>query len=116
MGDRFAVECVLLPAAHARAAVRVGSEPVGLLLVDSGRLALVANSNRGLVPGTGSNVPQSVSVVSTAAALAHRPALVGAVPTGLFPRDLTLDQATGEVLLGNFNSGTIEEFPVPTGS
>jgi hypothetical protein len=26
---------------------------------------------------------------------------------------LTLDQATGQVLLGNFNSGTVEEFPVP---
>ena len=65
--------------------------------------------------GTGSNVPQTVSVVSTAAALAHRPALLGAVPTGLFPRDLTFDRATGQVLLGNFNSGTIEEFPVPKG-
>lgn len=38
---------------------------------------------------------------------------VGIVPTGLFPRDLTFDQGTGQVLLGNFNSGTIEEFPVP---
>lgn len=97
-----------------RAVVRVGSEPVGLLLVDNGRLALVGNSNRGLVPGTGGNSPQTVSVVNTAAALAHRPALLGTVPTGLFPRDLSLDQATGQVLLGNFNSDTIEQFPVPT--
>ncbi|MGO8894518.1 MAG: YncE family protein [Streptosporangiaceae bacterium] len=96
-----------------RAVVRVGSEPVGLLLVDDGRLALVGNSNRGLVPGTGSGIPQTVSVINTAAALAHRSAVVGVVPTGLFPRDLTFDQATGQVLLGNFTSGTIEEFPVP---
>lgn len=101
------------PSRALRAVVRVGSEPVGLLLVDDGRLALVGNSNRGLVPGTGSNVAQTVSVINTAAALAQRPAVVGAVPTGLFPRDLTFDQATGEVLLGNFSSGTIEEFPVP---
>ncbi len=103
------------PAHALRAVVRVGSEPVGLLLVDNGRLALVANSNRGLVAGTGSNVPQTISVVSTAAALAHRPALLAAVPAGLFPRDLSVDQATGQVLLGNFNSGTIELFPVPAG-
>jgi DNA-binding beta-propeller fold protein YncE len=103
------------PAHALRAVVRVGSEPVGLLLVDNGRLALVANSNRGLVPGTGSDVPQTVSVVSTAAALAHRPALLGGVRAGLFPRDLSFDQATGQVLLGNFISGTIEQFPVPTG-
>jgi len=31
----------------------------------------------------------------------------------LFPRDLTFDQAAGQVLLANFNSGTIEAFPVP---
>jgi DNA-binding beta-propeller fold protein YncE len=96
-----------------RAVVRVGSEPVGLVLVDDGRLALVGNSNRGLVQGTGSAVPQTVSVINTAAALAKRPAMVGVVLTGLFPRDLTFDQATGQVLLGNFNSSTIEEFPVP---
>jgi len=104
------------PSRALEAVVPVGSEPVGLLLVDDGRLALVGNSNRGLVPGTASDAPQTVSVVSTAAALAQRPAVVGAVPAGLFPRDLTFDQATGQVLLGNFKSGTVEEFPVPTAS
>ena len=101
------------PSRALQAVVRVGSEPVGLLLVDDGRLALVGNSNRGPVPGTGSDVRQTVSVINTAAALAHRSAVLGVVPTGLFPRDLTFDQATGQVLLGNFNSSTIEEFPVP---
>jgi DNA-binding beta-propeller fold protein YncE len=101
------------PARALRAVVRVGSEPTGLILVDNGRLALVGNSNRGLVPGTGSDVPQTISVISTAAALNGRPAIVGAVTAGLFPRDLTFDQATGQILLGNFNSDTIEEFPVP---
>jgi DNA-binding beta-propeller fold protein YncE len=102
------------PSRALRAVVRVGSEPVGLLLVDHGHLALVGNSNRGLVAGTGSDVPQTVSVVNTVAALAHRSAVLGAVPAGLFPRDLTLDRATGQVLLGNFSSDTVEEFPVPS--
>jgi hypothetical protein len=35
------------------------------------------------------------------------------VIAGLFPRDLTLDQATSQVLLGNYGSGTVEEFRVP---
>jgi hypothetical protein len=39
--------------------------------------------------------------------------VVGTVPAGLFPRDLSFDPGTGQVLLGNFTSGTIEEFPVP---
>lgn len=101
------------PSRALRSVVRVGSEPAGLLLVDDGRLAPVANSNRGLVPGTGSDTSQTVTVINTAAALARRPAVLGVVPAGLFARDLTFDQATGQVLLGNFVSRTIEEFPVP---
>jgi 6-phosphogluconolactonase (cycloisomerase 2 family) len=101
------------PSQALKAAVRVGSEPVGLLLVDGGRVALVANSNRGQVTGTGSTRPQTVSVVNTAAALDHRPALIGAVPAGLFPRDITFDPATGRVLLANFDSDSVEEFPAP---
>jgi DNA-binding beta-propeller fold protein YncE len=101
------------PSRALRAVVPVGSEPTGLLLVDDGRIALVGNSNRGLVPGTGGHAPQTVSVISTAAALARRPALIGAVPAGLFPRDLSYDPATGQVLLANFNSGSVEVFQVP---
>jgi DNA-binding beta-propeller fold protein YncE len=92
---------------------RTGSEPVGLVLADDGRIALVGNSNRGLVPGTGGKAPQTVAVIDTAAALAGRPALLGVVPAGVFPRDLSIDPASGQVLMANSNSGTIEEFPVP---
>jgi DNA-binding beta-propeller fold protein YncE len=102
------------PSRALQAVVRVGSEPVGLVLVDHGHLALVGNSNRGLVSGTGTDVPQTVSVVNTVAALAHHSAVLGEVSAGLFPRDLTFDQATGQVLVGNYNSGTVEDFRVPT--
>jgi 6-phosphogluconolactonase (cycloisomerase 2 family) len=102
------------PSQALRAVVRTGSEPVGLALADDGRVALVGNSNRGLVPGTGGNAPQTVAVIDTAAALAHRPALLGTVPAGAFPRDLSIDPASGQAFVANFNSGTIEEFPVPT--
>jgi len=101
------------PARALRAVVRTGSEPVGLALGDDGRVALVDNSNRGLVPGTGGKDPQTVSVIDTAAALAGQPALLGLVPAGLFPRDLSIDPAGGQVLVANFNSGTIEEFSEP---
>ena len=39
------------PASALQAVIPVGSEPVGLALVDDGQLALVANSNRELVAG-----------------------------------------------------------------
>jgi DNA-binding beta-propeller fold protein YncE len=99
------------PGRALRAVVPVGSEPVGLVLADGGRVALVGNSNR--FAGTGGTATQTVSVISTTAALAGRPAGIGAIPAGQFPRDLFTDPAIGEVYLGNFNSGTIEEFPVP---
>jgi 6-phosphogluconolactonase (cycloisomerase 2 family) len=102
------------PSQALRAVVRTGSEPVGLALADNGRIALVGNSDRGLVPGTGGNVPQTVAVIYTAAALAHKPALLGTVSAGVFPRDLSVDPASGQAFVANFNSGTIEEFRVPT--
>ena len=85
-----------------------------MVLADNGRVALVDNSNRGLVPGTGSGTPQTVAVVNTAAALAHRPALLGAIRAGLFPRDISYDPATGQVLVANYDSGDIELFRPPT--
>ena len=39
--------------------------------------------------------------------------MIGVVPAGLFPRDLSLDEATGQVMVGNFLSGSVEQFPVP---
>jgi DNA-binding beta-propeller fold protein YncE len=104
------------PGRALRAVVPVGSEPAGLVLAGGGRIALVANSNRGLVPGTGGTAPQTVTVINTAAALAGRPALIGAIAAGRYPRDLFTDSAIKEVYLANFNSGTIEEFPVPATS
>lgn len=89
----------------------MGSEPVGLVLVDQDRAALVANSNRGLVPGSGSDARQTVTVVNTGAALAGRRAVVGMIPAGLFPRDLS---EAGLVLLANFKSETVEVFPQPS--
>ena len=97
-----------------RAVVPVGSEPVGLLLLDGGRTALVGDSNRGLVPGTGGGPVQRLSVVSTAAALAGRPAVTGSLPAGQFPRDIGYDPATGEVLVPDYISDNVEITRAPT--
>lgn len=74
------------PSRALRAVVQVGSEPVGVLLADNGHIALVSNSNRGIVAGsTGANVPQTISVISTADALAHRTASIGACKLACSP-------------------------------
>jgi hypothetical protein len=89
------------PARALEAVVRVGPQPVGVLLIGHGRYALTANSARFTAPGK----PHTVSVVSTAAALACRPALAGTVRAGAFPREFGYDPATAAVLLTNFDSG-----------
>lgn len=97
------------PARALLADVPVGAQPVGVLTVSGGRYVLVANSARFTAP----NAAQSVSVVDAAAALAGKPAQLGLVPAGQFPRELAYDPARDLVLLSNFLSQSVETFAVP---
>jgi DNA-binding beta-propeller fold protein YncE len=92
------------PAHSQRAAVRVGAAPVGLALVNHGREVIVADSNRFDTPGA----RPELTVVRTTAALAHHPALLGTIPTGTFPRELTLEPNQPTLLIGNFGSNQLE--------
>jgi DNA-binding beta-propeller fold protein YncE len=91
------------------AAVRVGEAPVGLAAVRGSSLVLVADSNRFGASGATSDL----DVVNVAAALAGRPAVVGHVRAGLFPRDMTL-APDGTLLVSNFDSGQVEAVDVAT--
>jgi DNA-binding beta-propeller fold protein YncE len=86
------------------AAVPVGSAPVGLALVNGGREVVVANSNRFAAPTS----PSNLTIVRTAAALAHRPAILGSIPTGAFPREIALEQGRPTLLVGNYGSNQVE--------
>jgi hypothetical protein len=90
--------------AHALVAVtRVGSEPVGLAAVRGGTLIVVADSNRFGAAGQSS----TLSVVEASAALAGRPAVVGDLPTGGFPRDMSL-APDGTLLVSDYTSGQVQ--------
>lgn len=89
--------------------VRVGPQPVGVALTDGGRFALTADSARFTAP----NAPQTLSVVDTRAALAGRPALAGTIPAGMFPRELSYDPVSGDVVLSNYLSRNVEVFRFP---
>ena len=91
------------------AAVRVGEAPVGLAAVRESSLVLVADSNRFGASGATSDL----DVVNVAAALAGRPAVVGHIRAGLFPRDMTL-APDGTLLVSNFDSGQVEAVDVAT--
>ena len=90
--------------AHALVAVaRVGSEPVGLAAVRGASLLVVADSNRFGASGENSNL----SVLSVPAALAGRPAVVGDLTTGLFPRGMAV-APNGTLLVADYSSGQVQ--------
>ena len=92
------------------AAVRVGEAPVGLALLHGGRQVIVADSNRFNAPGAHA----SLTVVNAAAALAHRPAVVGTIVAGRFPREMALEPGGATLLVSNFGSDQLEAVSLAT--
>jgi DNA-binding beta-propeller fold protein YncE len=92
------------------AVVRVGEAPVGLIPVRNGALIIVADSNRFAAPGATSDL----SVVNVAAVLAGKPAVVGIIPAGQFPREMALEPDGQRLLVGNYVSSQLEAVGVPS--
>jgi DNA-binding beta-propeller fold protein YncE len=106
----FAAARLVTNPSHALAAVvRVGEAPVGLTAVRDGALVIVADSDRFGVPSAHADL----TVINVANALDGRPAVVGDIPAGLFPRDMTA-ASNGTVLVSNFSSGQVETVDTAT--
>lgn len=92
-----------------RTVVRVGAAPVGLDVTRAGTRVVVANSNR----YEGAEEPQTLAVVDAVAALADRPALLGHVGAGVFPREIAALPDDRTVLVANFTSRTVQVVTLP---
>ncbi len=86
-----------------RASCPAGPAPVGLAVLEDLGVLLVANSNRF---GTG-GAPQTVGVFDIDTLLAGRPACLGAIPTGVFPREIHVDQQSGLIYVSNFGAQSL---------
>jgi DNA-binding beta-propeller fold protein YncE len=90
-------------------ATRVGEAPVGLALANDDHTLLVADSNRFGFKGASSSLAwlrlRSDGV----------PKLTGYLSAGLFPRDMALDTADGEVFVANYSSGQLESVDARSG-
>ena len=86
------------------ATVGVGEAPVGLALVRDGTRIVVADSNRFAV----GKANASLAVVDATAVLAGKPALLGYLPAGRFPREMSLEPGDKVLLVTNFASGQLE--------
>ena len=94
---------------HAQVAkVQVGSAPVGLALTDDGKRLVVADSNRFQTKGASADL----AVLDVRAALAGRPALLGLIKTGKFPREVTVIPHTQTLLVGDFGSDRVQAVDV----
>ena len=88
--------------------VLVGEAPVGLAVVRNGSLIVVADSNR--FDASGQHA--SLAVVDVHAALAGKPALLGYLRAGTFPRDVAADPSGSAVLVADFGSSQVESVNV----
>jgi DNA-binding beta-propeller fold protein YncE len=84
--------------------VRVGESPVGLALVRRGTVVVAADSSRFAAAGTHG----SLAVVDVADALAGRPALLGYLAAGQFPREMAAVPGGRILLVTNAGSGQLE--------
>jgi DNA-binding beta-propeller fold protein YncE len=98
------------PSRALTAIVRVGEAPVGLMLVRHGSLIVVADSNRFGTTGATADL----SVVNVAAAMAGRPAVLGVIAAGLFPREMAVTPDGQTLLVTNYGSGQLEAVSVRT--
>jgi DNA-binding beta-propeller fold protein YncE len=72
------------PATALIAKVHIGIQPIGVAIVSGGKRIVVSDDNNTTLP------PQAgtLAVVDTAAALRHKPALLGYIPAGLGPHEV----------------------------
>ena len=106
--DFAASDLVSDPSVALRSQARVGEAPVGLALVNSGRLVVIADSNRFAQGGARSNL--AVVSVHTNGGLQS----IGYLPTGGFPRDMAVSPNGKELLVSDYNSGLVEEVNLGT--
>jgi DNA-binding beta-propeller fold protein YncE len=86
------------------AAVPVGAQPVGVATFDHGRRVAVADSARSGTPGSTSRL----TIVNANAALNGSHSLIGYIPAGTYPRNLTVEPNGTTLLATNYRSGQLE--------
>jgi DNA-binding beta-propeller fold protein YncE len=93
------------------ATVPVGTAPVGVAVVDSGRAIVVTNSNR--FGGSGAADKPSLSVIDASKVGDGAGAVIGSIPSGSFPREMRVTADGKTLVLTNFASHSIELIDLP---
>ena len=95
---------LLADTAHALIArVAVGSTPVGVTTLRGGQWIAVTNSNR----FGASDAPASLTLIDADRVAKGSAAVLGTLPTGAFPREMSVTRDGRTLLLTNFDSKTL---------
>ncbi|KAL9071913.1 MAG: hypothetical protein Q9157_005297 [Trypethelium eluteriae] len=92
------------------ASVEVGTSPVGLTFARNESRILTADSNR----FNYTNATTGLSVVDVDAALSGKPAVLGRIPTGLFPREFAASPNGNTILVADNESNEVQVIDVST--
>jgi DNA-binding beta-propeller fold protein YncE len=85
--------------------VPTGTSPIGISVIDSGNIVVVANSNRF---GGSPSAHQSLSVIDAHRIDAGSAAILGSIPAGDFPREMSLSSDQHTLFVVNVNSRALE--------
>jgi hypothetical protein len=103
-----AAKLISAPSSALVARVSVGQGPIGLTLTAGGKRLVVADSNQASTSGASGDL----AVISTAQALAGKPALLGVIPAPGQPRQLTVADGGSIVLAANQITGDLQVIQV----
>jgi DNA-binding beta-propeller fold protein YncE len=96
---------VTTPARALIGTVPVGKSPVGVIVVNGGKQIIVTNSNR----FSSANVERQVlTVIDAARVSAGAPAVIGQIPAGAFPRELSQSPDGHTLFVSNYLSNELE--------
>jgi DNA-binding beta-propeller fold protein YncE len=95
--------------------VPTGTSPIGIAIVDNGNKIVVANSNRF---GSSPSAHQSLSVIDANRMDAGSAAILGSIPAGKFPREMSVSSDLQTLFVVNVNSRAMEvidlaRLPIP---
>jgi DNA-binding beta-propeller fold protein YncE len=95
--------------------VPTGTSPIGIAVIDNGNKVVVANSNRF---GGSQSAHQSLSVIDANRIGAGSATILGSIPAGAFPREMSLSSDLHTLFVVNVNSRALEiidlaRLPIP---
>jgi DNA-binding beta-propeller fold protein YncE len=92
------------------AEVQVGSQPIGIALVNGGKRIVITDANNLTTPPAAGNL----AIVDTAAALRRKPALVGYIAAAQTPHEMVLSPDGRTLYVTNYDGSEVQIIKVST--